>query len=183
MRYKWWLFLAIFLFGGGLIFGLATSASTIGLLAEDLTALKELAEFLAPLPQPSILAIIYIKNVSALLVSFLFSPLFWVVPVTALTLNGWLLGVVSVAVIQEKSLGYLLIGLLPHGVFEIPALFIGEAAALSFGAAVMRVLFRGERRSLLLPNLRQNLKYLTIALILLLPAAIIETYITPLLLR
>ncbi|MBI2287561.1 MAG: stage II sporulation protein M [Chloroflexi bacterium] len=72
---------------------------------------------------------------------------------------------------------------MPHGVFEIPALFIGEAAALSFGAAVMRVLFRGERRSLLLPNLRQNLKYLTIALILLLPAAIIETYITPLLLR
>ncbi|MBI2287562.1 MAG: hypothetical protein HYU83_00965 [Chloroflexi bacterium] len=59
MRYKWWLFLSIFLFGGGLIFGLATSASTIGLLAEDLTALKELAEFLAPLPQPSILAIIY----------------------------------------------------------------------------------------------------------------------------
>ena len=183
MRYKQWLFLAIFLFVGGLIFGLATSASTMALLSEELSSLQELADFIAPLPHSSVLAIIYLKNASAILVSFLFSPLFWLVPVTALTLNGWLLGVVSVAVIQEKSLGYLLAGLLPHAIFEIPALFIGEAAALSFGTAVMRVLFRGESRSLLLPGLKQNLKYLAIALILLLPAAIIETYVTPLLLR
>ncbi|MBI4188092.1 MAG: stage II sporulation protein M [Chloroflexi bacterium] len=183
MRYKQWFFLSIFLFGGGLIFGLATSSSTMALLAEDLSALKRMAGFMAPLPQPSILAFIYFKNVSAILVSFILSPLFWLVPVIALTLNGWLLGVVSVVVIQEKSLGYLLAGLLPHAIFELPALFVGEAASLSFGAAMMRVLFRGESRSLLLSNFRQNSKYLILAFILLVPAAIIETYITPLLLR
>jgi stage II sporulation protein M len=73
--------------------------------------------------------------------------------------------------------------LLPHGVFEIPAIIIGEAAALSFGAMVIMALFSPKRRSQLLPNLKQNLKYLLLAFILLVPAAIIETFVTPLLLQ
>ena len=67
-------------------------------------------------------------------------------------------------------------------IFELPALILGEAAALSFGTVVIRALFKSERRNLVLPNLKQNLKYLMVAFALLLPAAIIETYITPLLL-
>jgi stage II sporulation protein M len=58
---------------------------------------------------------------------------------------------------------------------------LGEAAALSFGAAVMLTLLKKERVDLLLPSLKRNLIYLAIACALLLPAAIIETYITPLL--
>jgi stage II sporulation protein M len=72
--------------------------------------------------------------------------------------------------------------LLPHGIFELPALIIGEAAAFSFGTAAILALFKKERRNLLLPNLKQNLIYLLIAFALLLPAAIIETFVTPLLL-
>lgn len=175
--------MAIFLFGSGLISGLATSAGMVNFLAKDIAALKELADFLAPLPQSSVLAIIFLKNVSALLISFAISPIFCLVPVMALVFNGWVLGLVSVMVIQDKSLGYLLAGLLPHAIFEIPAFIMGEVVALSFGTTAMLALFKGERRSLLLPNLRQNLRYLAIALILLLPAAIIEAYLTPLLLR
>ena len=85
-------------------------------------------------------------------------------------------------VIQEESLGYLLAGLLPHGIFELPAFILGEAAALSFGTMAIVALFRKEGRNLLLPNLKQNSRYLMIALALLLPAAIIEAYVTPLLL-
>ena len=180
MGYKWWLFIAIFLFGSGLVLGLATPAGITGLLAEDLAALEEFAGILAALPQSSVLALIFIKNVSAILISFAFSPIFCLVPVIALTFNGWLLGLVSTTVIQEKSLGYLLAGLLPHGIFELPALIIGEAVALSFGTAVVLALFKKEERNLLLPKFKQNLRYLTVALILLLPAAIIETYVTPL---
>ncbi|HEY51621.1 MAG TPA: stage II sporulation protein M, partial [Dehalococcoidia bacterium] len=71
-------------------------------------------------------------------------------------------------------------GLLPHGVLELPALIIGEAAALSFGAMVIIALISRRRRSQLAPNLKQNVKYMALAFALLLPAAIIETYITPL---
>jgi stage II sporulation protein M len=92
------------------------------------------------------------------------------------------LAFISTIVIQEESLGFVLSGLLPHGVFELPAFILGEAAALSFGAMVVLALFKKEKRNLLLPNLKQNLRYLMMALALLVPAAIIEIYITPLLL-
>ena len=182
MSYKWWLLLASCLFGIGLVLGLASPTTIGGLLDEDATVLEELAGFLTALPQSSVLVIILVKNVSALLISFAFSPIFCLVPVMALTFNGWFLGLVTTPVIQEQSLGYLLAGLLPHGILELPAFIIGEAAALSFGSAVLLALFKKERRNLLAPSFRQNLKYLTVALALLLPAAIIETYITPLLL-
>ncbi len=87
----------------------------------------------------------------------------------------------SAAVVKEKSIGFLLAGLLPHGIFELPALFLGEAAALSFGAAAVSGLFRADRRPPLLPRLRQSLRYFGLALALLVPAAIVETYVTPLL--
>ena len=186
MSYKRWLFVAIFLFGigfgGGLISGLATQGDIAGLFSEDVAALGEFADLLASLPQSSVFLLILIKNTSAVLISFALSPIFCLAPVVALIFNGGLLGFVSALVIQEKSLGYLLAGLLPHGIFELPALIIGEAVALSFGTAVLLALFKKERRSQLLPHLRQNLRYLIVALALLLPAAIIETYVTPLLL-
>jgi len=182
MSYKGWLFIAACLFGIGLVLGLATPEGIFSLPAEDVAALEELADLLTPLPQATLFGVILIKNVSALVISFVLSPVFCLVPVIALTVNGWLLGLIATTVIEEESLGYLLAGLLPHGIFEVPALIMGEAVALSFGTAVVLALFKKERRKLLLPNLKRNLRYLAIALVLLLPAAIIETYLTPLLL-
>ena len=185
MNFKSWLFLAVFLFVIGVIWGLFVfvHTPTTGPLAEDVTALKKLSDFLLPLPQTSVFAFIFLKNAAALLIGFALSPFFCLVPLAALVINGGLLGLVSVTVVQEKSFGYLLAGVLPHGIFEIPALIIGEAAALSFGSAVMLALVKKERRTLLLPNLRQNVRYLALSVILLFPAALIETYVTPLLVR
>lgn len=180
MSYRRWLLVAIFLFGIGLLAGLATPIGTDDLLTEDTAALGELIDFFGLLPQSSALVFIFIKNVTAVLTSFAFSPIFCLVPVMALSFNGWLIGLVSTVVIEQESLGYLLAGLLPHGIFELPALIMGEAAALSFGAAVVMAVFRKERRKELLPNLKQNLRYLVIAGALFLPAAIIEVYVTPL---
>ena len=179
MSYKKWIFIAVGLFAIGMAFGLAMPTNIGGLLTEDLAAIEALASILGPF-QVTTAIIIFLKNVSALLVSFLFSPLLCLVPILALTVNGWLLSFVSVIVVQEESLGLLLAGLLPHGIFELPALIIGEAAALSFGTMTIVALIAKNRRSQLLPNLKRNLRYLVIAFALLLPAAIIETYITPL---
>ena len=179
MRYRWWILVATGLFSIGLVLGMATPSDITGLLEEDVAAFEELAEFLAPLPQSSVFAFIFLKNVSAVLVSFVFSPLLCLVPVMALTVNGWLVGWVSNMVIEEKSLGYLLAGLLPHGVLEVPALIMAEAVALSFGIAVIMAPFRKEGSQLVVSNLKQNLRYLLIACALLLLAAVIEAYVTP----
>lgn len=182
MNYKRWILVAVLLFGIGIVLGLATPTGITSLLAEDIASLEELSDLLASLPLVLVVLFIFIKNASVLLLSFVLSPILCLVPILALTVNGWVLAFVSSMVIQEESLGYLLAGLLPHGIFELPAFILGEAAALSFGTMVIIALFREERRNLLLPNLKRNFKYLMIALVLLLPAAIIETYVTPLLL-
>ena len=181
MSYKRWVFIAIFLFGIGLVLGLATPTSITGFLSDDITALEELSDILVPFNFLTVI-LIFIKNVSALVLSFILSPILCLVPVLALTVNGWLIAFISVGVVQEKSIGFLLAGLLPHGIFELPALILGEAAALSFGTMVMLALFKKEGKKPILPLLKQNLKYLMLVVALLLPAAIIETYFTPLLL-
>lgn len=183
MKYKWWIYIAIGLFGTGFVIGLTLALimpfSIPALLSEDLAVIRELAAALGPFKITTAI-FIFLKNVSALLFSFIFSPILCLVPILALTVNGGLISFVSVLVVQEESLGLLLTGLLPHGVFELPALIIGEAAALSFGTMAIVALISKKRRNQLSPNLKRNLRYLIIACILLLPAAIIETYVTPL---
>jgi len=179
MSYKRWIFVAIGLFGVGIASGLVTTpVSTAELFSENLAAFEELAAIFVPF-QVTTAIFIFLKNVSALLISFMFSPILCLVPIIALIVNGGLISFISVAVVQEESLDVLLAGLLPHGIFELPALIMGEAAALSFGALTIVALV-SKKKDLLLPGLKQNLRYLLIACTLLLPAAIIETYVTPL---
>ncbi len=179
LSYRRWVLIATALFGVGILLGLLMPVTSAEFLAEDLTALRELAAMLGPF-QFSTAVFIFFKNVLALAVSFIFSPILILVPVLALTMNGLILSFVSVMVAREESWGFLLAGLLPHGVFELPAIIIGEAAALSFGAITITALFSKGKRSLIIPNMKQNAKYMLIAVTLLLPAAVIETYITPL---
>jgi len=181
MSYKRWSFIAIFLFAVGLVLGLATPPGIAGFMSEDITALEELGRILTPFSALTFI-FIFIKNVSALVISFVLSPILCLAPILSLTVNGWLLAFISSAVAQEESLGFVLAGVLPHGIFELPAIIIGEAAALSFGTMAILALIKRGKRHLLLLNLKQNLRYLLIAIGLLLPAAIIETYATPLLL-
>ncbi len=182
MNYKKWILVAVALFGIGMALGLIVPAGSVSFLSEDIVALGELGDFLFSLPPALTAVAIFFKNVLALLFSFAFSPIFGLAPIMALVLNGWVLTMVSTMIIQEKSLGFVLAGLLPHGIIELPALILGEAAALSFGFMVILVLFKKRQKNQLLPSLKQNSKYLAIAFALLVPAAIIETFVTPLLL-
>ncbi len=178
MSYKIWILIAILLFGAGIVLGLTTPAGIAGIISEDIQALQEFARGLTPFSLSTAI-IIFAKNASAMLISFIFSPIFCLTPILALAANGWIISFISTAVIQEKSLAYLLAGILPHGVFELPALIMAQAAALSFGATLIIALVFKKKRGLLLPNLKKSLRYLALASILFVPAAIIETYVTP----
>ena len=185
MRFRFWVLIAGGLFVIGIVAGIAFSAvmtdGVSGLFSEQASALEDIVAFFSPF-QVTTALFIFLKNAVAIVFSFLFSPFFCLVPVAALLFNSAFISYISVAVVQEKSLGFLLAGLLPHGIFEIPALIIGEAAALSFGVAMIIALFTRDRGNRLLPSFKNSLKYLLLSLALLVPAAIIETYLTPMLL-
>lgn len=186
MRYKFWVLIAGGLFvigiGAGLVISAAMPANIVAFFSEEQSVLGELGTILGPF-RATTAVFIFFKNAFVLLLSFVFSPILCLMPILALVLNGSLLSFVSVITTQKESFGLVLAGLLPHGIFEIPALIIGEAAALSFGAMTVIALISREKRNLLIPSLRQNVKYLLLAFVLLVPAAIIETFVTPLFLQ
>ncbi|MFH0942060.1 MAG: stage II sporulation protein M [Chloroflexota bacterium] len=182
MSFRIYLTAAVLLFSLGIVFGVY-SPPVSGLMTQEMSALKEWADRLAALPPALMAVFILLKNCFALLFSFAMSPLLGLVPVLTLAINGWLIGVVAVEVSNKVSLGYFLAGVLPHGIIEIPALMIGEAAALGFGVSVFYSIFRKNAPGYLAASFKKNFRYLIIAMLLLVPAALIETFITPLLLR
>ena len=182
MSYKWWIIVATSLFTLGIVLGLATPSGIIETLAEDLTTLQEQLGSILTLPGFLLAILIFANNFFTIVMSFCLSPILCLVPVLVLIINGWVIAIVSLAVVSEKSIGFVLAGLIPHGIFEVPALIMGEAAALSSGTMIIVALFKKDYRNSLVPGLKQNLKYLAIAIALLVPAAIIETHISPTLL-
>jgi stage II sporulation protein M len=182
MSFRKYLIIAAILFALGLSLGLLIPIDGFSLLSGELEALEEIAGFISPLPQASLFLFIFLKNLSVIVISFLFSPLFCLVPVLVLVINGGVIGLVSAMVIKETSFLYLIAGLLPHGILELPALLIGEAFVLSFGMAVVQSLSGKEQKGQIKTSLRMNLKYLIISFSLFLGAALIETFVTPLIL-
>ncbi len=178
LSYKAWLVVAVATFGMGLLSGFMFPVNLSDLLDQDLNALKDLGSMLPPFSITTAV-FIFLKNSLALLVSFALSPLLCLVPLLTLILNGWVISLISVEVVRQQSLGYLLTGILPHGILEIPAFILGEVAALSFGSWLILALFRKDNRAQLRPAVQRSLKYLLVAIMLFLPAAIIETYLTP----
>ena len=186
MRFRFWVIIAAGLFVIGIVAGItihnAMPASIADLFSGQEATLGDIATSLGG-SHIALLIFIFFKNALALIISFLLSPFLCLVPALALLFNSAFISYFSIEVIQEKSLGFLLAGVLPHGIFEIPALLIGEAASLSFGVAVTIAVFSRGRRNYLRNSFKENFRYLLVALALLVPAAIIETFVTPLLLK
>ncbi len=183
MRFRFWVLIAVGLFIIGIGAGAAVyaimPAGITDLFSQQLSDLGELGASLDPFNVTTAI-FIFFKNATALLFSFIFSPFLLVIPVLALLLNSALISYIAMVVIQKESFWLLLAGLLPHGIFEIPAFIIGEAAALSFGIAAITALCSKRSRGDLGDNFKKNARYLLLAFILLIPAAIIETFVTPL---
>lgn len=177
MRFRTFLIIASVLFIAGIIFGLFLPEDTF---SSELEGLEELVASLDDASPLSIFFYILYQNSFAITLSFLFAPLLLLAPVASLVTNGVVIGIVSAIVVQEQSLGYLLAGLLPHGILELPAFIIAEAAALSFGAAAIMAVISRQHRPQLIPQFKKSGRYFLLATALLVPAALIETFITPL---
>ena len=98
--------------------------------------------------------------------------------------NAMLIGLFAAVYVNEgKSLLTYLCGILPHGIFEIPALII----ALSCGFYLCETVtdyFRSREKGIVSQAIRNILPvYLCIILPLLLLSAIVETYLTPVILQ
>ncbi|MEM3130234.1 MAG: stage II sporulation protein M [Nitrososphaerota archaeon] len=111
------------------------------------------------------------------------SGIIFIIPVlTTLFFNGFILGV-SIDIIQNLTL--FMAAILPHGIIELPAFIISGSVGLRLGSAFLKALKQGNLSSNI--EFHQILKrtiYIMLGLIpLFIIAGIIETFITPYIMR
>ena len=175
---KKWILISSILFITGLLIGIISPSTDI---FNSLDYLIDIAGDTAALSSFGLFLFYAINNIFKIILSFVFSPFLCILPVLSLITNGWMISNVGYYIVdvQQYSAWFFIMGLLPHGIIEIPALIIGQAAALSLGTMTIAAVFVKEKRPYLFSHLRKNLKYLGLVVLLLILAAVIEAFITP----
>ncbi len=130
---------------------------------------------------------LFLNNTRAVIFIFLmglfsFSVLGVLLYMTNIGLIGGLFGLLQLLGMNPWPL--FLVGVLPHGVFEIPALMLGSAAMLYFGATIVTPQLGKSMGEVIIELLADWMKvFIGVVVPLLALAAVIEAYITPYLLK
>lgn len=144
-------------------------------------------DWLKDMPFYAWILVIWINNIVASITSFL-SGIVIIGPALFIIYQGVILGVVkNLAATSHMSSAQFYLGLIPHGIVELSAVFIITGLGIRFGLVVYRSLWRlmnGKDNEGLFTNFFAEIKdYSVLIVIMLLVAAIIEVTITPLVLQ
>lgn len=170
--------LSVFLFALTTVMGYYTAIYFPETAAEYSSQL-EMLKWILDQPPVLIMVIIFLKNFLACTVSVLLGLGLGLMPLMVVTSNGFLLGIVAYGVLQREGLLYLAAGILPHGVIELPVVLLCIAVGFRLGYLVALSIL-GEKADLA-EETRIAVRLLLLRFMpLLLLAAFIETFITPL---
>jgi stage II sporulation protein M len=126
--------------------------------------------------------VIFFNNLRAAVSMLLMGIPFAVMTVFALLLNGLTVGVVFEQVGAHSAVSsweMILYGLLPHGIFELPAIFIMSAFGIKLGR-VLLVPLQGKTRWMSFRHVWREVASISwVVLLLLVVAAAVEGMITP----
>jgi stage II sporulation protein M len=115
------------------------------------------------------------------LLTLLLGLLFGIGPIIFLTINGYTIGNLISFAASKVSVYKIGLAIIPHGIFEVPAVLIASSYGLWWGVKNYRK-FRYKdsfREDFSLPVKR----YIHLVIPLLLIGAFVETYITPFIIR
>ena len=166
------------LFAVSIAIGIVVVARDPGIGAEAATLFAEqvVGDLLSD--PPAVLAgKLFLNNLAACLLLFLGGASLGVVTMLILSVNGLLIGALTELVRQQQGMLFIAAGLVPHGIFEIPAFLIAGGLGLLLGRALLgewhgTVDAATEARSL-------ARLFLSVVVPLLAVAAVVEAFITP----
>lgn len=125
---------------------------------------------------------IFLNNAFLSLLFLVLGLALGILPVIFIAFNGYVVGVIVYLIAQERGMFFILLGLLPHGILELPMVFLSAGIGLRLGYQVFSALIG--RPTQIKSEFKEGLTfYFHWILPLLLVAAIIETFITPVILR
>jgi len=131
------------------------------------------------LSRPQLAAAIFLNNALKTVAAIVLGALLGIVPALFLLANGLALGVVFSASVSARGLGISLLSIVPHGVLELPAVFLGTAIGLMIGGRVARELFRRIPPAAGIHITRGLRFFCTVIAPLLLIASLVEAFLTP----
>lgn len=124
---------------------------------------------------------IFLNNAFVSLLFLVLGLAFGIFPVLLVAFNGYIVGVISHVVAQERGLTFIFLALLPHGIIELPMVFLSAGIGLRLGYQVFAAVIG--RPTEIKKEFKGGLSfYFSWILPLLFLAAIVETFITPLIL-
>ncbi len=165
---RYFLLLAIMLFAASAIVGYIFAPS-FGFFD---SILKDVLKQTEGLDALQLIIFIFRNNFMSALLAIVFGVLLGIFPIFNALMNGALIGYVSAKAVSVAGFSILL-SLVPHGIFELPAIFIAIGLGVKLGTFVF--VPAQKRKKELLRRVDRSLKVIvTIILPLLVIAAIIE---------
>lgn len=127
----------------------------------------------------SIMLHIFFNNVRVVFMLIFLGFVLGFLPIMIVVVNGFAIGIVSEYIIRNESFLFLLTGLAPHGIIEIPIILLGAGVGYSSGMTASHVLVKNKTFA----DFKQsfiNATWIFCLLVvpLLFVAAIIEVYVT-----
>ena len=99
--------------------------------------LKELLERTEGMGALELASFIFFNNLQSSLLGILLGFVFGIFPFLSSLFNGYVLGFVAQLSVKEKG-ALILWRLIPHGIFELPAVFISFGLGIKFGTFIFK---------------------------------------------
>ena len=172
-----------FVFFISFIFGYLLSYSNPEYIIPILEKFANLADFGNATPF-ELFKTIFWNNTFVTIVLILFGFFFGIIPLLIIFSNGLTVGAVFEYTTREASPIFFIVGILPHGIIEIPIIFLAGAVGFRIGLRTFLCLFKKVSFADLKKDFLNSLWVLFFFIIpMLLAAAFIEVYITAELLK
>jgi stage II sporulation protein M len=166
------------LFTLGIVLGVAAVYQAPALVDPFVETLANFIKTFTGMPQWKLAIAIFLNNSLKTLMAILLGTVLGIMPVLFLLANGIALGLAFSLSLQARGLWASLVSIVPHGVFELPAVFLGTSIGLMLGIRSMRRLL-GRPDTMVNAGLSHGLKYyFTVILPLLALAALVEAFVT-----
>lgn len=176
-----YLLVITFVFFASLIAGYISVASSPDMADNLMKSLNSRFGTLQEMSSFYILFVIFLNNAFVSLLSLVLGLALGVLSILIIAFNGYIVGVISNLVAQQKGLLFIVLALLPHGIVELPMVFLSASIGLRLGHQVFSALIGMPTQ--IKREFKNGLRfYFRCILPLLFVAAIIETFITPLIL-
>ncbi|MDY6825690.1 MAG: stage II sporulation protein M [Bacillota bacterium] len=175
--------ICLFIFAGSTAFSEPVDEEIPDLVLDDILSI--FADILETNPLLGA-ALIFMNNMITMAQMLLLGAAAGISPLITLGINGALLGsTLSMAVMEGANLFYMLgLGILPHGIFELPAVFICAGLGLKFGYHCIASPLSGKTRSESYRFIwKEAISILPLVVTMLIAAALVEMFITPRLLE